>query len=100
MVGRADAHIPSIPIIRKGTLKKKKIDIRVFSPSSSYSVFRSTFGTKGTNAWVMELNGSLRNGASPSPKPVTPTIDTHFVVAAIDFGTTYSGYAFSFTRDP
>ena len=26
--------------------------------------------------------------------------DKHFVVAAIDFGTTYSGYAFSFTRDP
>ena len=25
---------------------------------------------------------------------------SHFVVAAIDFGTTYSGYAFSFTRDP
>ena len=26
--------------------------------------------------------------------------ESHFVVAAIDFGTTYSGYAFSFTRDP
>jgi len=25
---------------------------------------------------------------------------SHFVVIAIDFGTTYSGYAFSFTRDP
>ncbi|XP_049267910.1 heat shock 70 kDa protein 12A isoform X2 [Rhipicephalus sanguineus] len=25
---------------------------------------------------------------------------SHFVVVAIDFGTTYSGYAFSFTRDP
>lgn len=24
----------------------------------------------------------------------------HFIVVAIDFGTTYSGYAFSFTRDP
>ena len=29
-----------------------------------------------------------------------PDIDQHFVVAAIDFGTTYSGYAFAFTRDP
>ena len=27
-------------------------------------------------------------------------VESHFVVAAIDFGTTYSGYAFSFTRDP
>ncbi|XP_064465912.1 heat shock 70 kDa protein 12A-like isoform X2 [Ornithodoros turicata] len=25
---------------------------------------------------------------------------SHFIVVAIDFGTTYSGYAFSFTRDP
>ncbi|XP_076061934.1 uncharacterized protein LOC143037499 isoform X2 [Oratosquilla oratoria] len=30
----------------------------------------------------------------------TPRPSTHFVVVAIDFGTTYSGYAFSFTRDP
>lgn len=25
---------------------------------------------------------------------------SHTVVVAIDFGTTYSGYAYSFTRDP
>ena len=30
--------------------------------------------------------------------PARPT--AHFVVVAIDFGTTFSGYAFSFTRDP
>lgn len=35
---------------------------------------------------------SMSGSSSPSEK--------HFVVAAIDFGTTYSGYAFSFTRDP
>ncbi|KAF2367815.1 hypothetical protein FHG87_001435 [Trinorchestia longiramus] len=29
-----------------------------------------------------------------------PVESNHFVVVAIDFGTTYSGYAFSFTRDP
>ncbi|XP_050700037.1 heat shock 70 kDa protein 12A-like isoform X2 [Eriocheir sinensis] len=29
-----------------------------------------------------------------------PRPPTHFVVVAIDFGTTYSGYAFSFTSDP
>ena len=34
--------------------------------------------------------------------PVTtrPDLEQHFVVAAIDFGTTYSGYAFAFKRDP
>lgn len=31
---------------------------------------------------------------------VEPREQKHFVVVAIDFGTTYSGYAFSFTRDP
>lgn len=32
--------------------------------------------------------------------PSTASSSAHFVVAAIDFGTTFSGYAFSFTRDP
>ena len=45
------------------------------------------------------------NGYPPMATPGLPTsskpdLDQHFVVAAIDFGTTYSGYAFAFTRDP
>ena len=28
-----------------------------------------------------------------------PKTNPHFVVVAIDFGTTFSGYAFAFTRD-
>jgi hypothetical protein len=39
------------------------------------------------------LNSSIDSGTS-SPHP------THFIVVAIDFGTTFSGYSFSFTRDP
>ncbi|XP_035208613.1 heat shock 70 kDa protein 12A-like isoform X3 [Stegodyphus dumicola] len=34
------------------------------------------------------------NHSNPSPQ------QNYFVVVAIDFGTTYSGYAFSFTQDP
>ena len=30
----------------------------------------------------------------------TTAAERHFIVVAIDFGTTYSGYAFSFVRDP
>lgn len=46
-----------------------------------------------------------QNGLPPVPtNTVTISsrsdVDQHFVVAAIDFGTTYSGYAFAFTRDP
>ncbi len=39
-----------------------------------------------------------RNNSTATSGSSSPT-DKHFVVAAIDFGTTYSGYAFSFTRD-
>ncbi|XP_071528286.1 uncharacterized protein [Panulirus ornatus] len=39
-------------------------------------------------------------GASVGGVLLEPRPPTHFVVVAIDFGTTYSGYAFSFTRDP
>ena len=42
-------------------------------------------------------NTVCSSGASSMPS--TPG-EKHFVVAAIDFGTTYSGYAFSFVRDP
>lgn len=46
------------------------------------------------------------NGYPPVPIAASGTVsskpdpDKHFVVAAIDFGTTYSGYAFAFIRDP
>ena len=48
---------------------------------------------------------SLPHSDSSSPTlPAAATTanghESHFVVAAIDFGTTYSGYAFSFIRDP
>lgn len=52
------------------------------------------------------VNFSMRNGyplmaaSSTLPISVKPDEDKHFVVGAIDFGTTYSGYAFAFTRDP
>ena len=43
----------------------------------------------------------LRNDHIPATvKAISVSQEKHFVVAAIDFGTTYSGYAFSFTRDP
>ena len=46
----------------------------------------------------MSRNGHITTGVILMSAPMQA--DTHFVVAAIDFGTTYSGYAFSFTRDP
>lgn len=46
----------------------------------------------------MSRNGHITTGVILTPASMSA--ETHFVVAAIDFGTTYSGYAFSFTRDP
>lgn len=41
------------------------------------------------------------DGSNDSGTVMDPTrTPGHFVVVAIDFGTTFSGYAFSFTRDP
>ncbi len=39
------------------------------------------------------------NESSVNYQQQNPTNNTHFVVVAIDFGTTFSGYAFAFTRD-
>lgn len=48
---------------------------------------------------VDAVNGHMANAGSGKGASTIPN-ETHFVVAAIDFGTTYSGYAFSFVRDP
>ncbi len=45
-------------------------------------------------------NGYPPVGTPGLPVTINPDQDQHFVVAAIDFGTTYSGYAFAFKRDP
>ena len=63
-----------------GLVKRNSTEKLSDSPSNSQLCQRSTD------------NGAARNGVGEA--------ESHFVVAAIDFGTTYSGYAFSFTRDP
>ncbi len=69
--------------------------------SSSLDKFKSTNGTSSP-VHVVSLHGGIKSNGTTSRAgsgSSSPT-DKHFVVAAIDFGTTYSGYAFSFTRDP
>ena len=57
------------------------------------------------------VGGAVMNGHAAPPPTVAPSNgscvkssassseEKHYIVAAIDFGTTYSGYAFSFVRD-
>jgi hypothetical protein len=49
-------------------------------------------------AEVEQALQTLDNSIFAAEQP--PRHQGHFVVVAIDFGTAYSGYAFSFTRDP
>lgn len=65
----------------------------IHSPTSISLDKFSTSSSSPMHVALQSINGRSNSGSSsPSEK--------HFVVAAIDFGTTYSGYAFSFTRDP
>jgi len=94
------------------------------SALSTYSINRSTqpqpqqqqqqqLSTSSLSAYVPQHNNN-NNSNRHSLLPTTSddsgnessanyqqqiTNNTHFVVVAIDFGTTFSGYAFAFTRD-
>jgi len=51
----------------------------------------------------MDVSTSLaavESSNTSSAAALTPSQASHFVVVAIDFGTTFSGYAFAFTREP
>ncbi|CAF0761148.1 unnamed protein product [Adineta ricciae] len=83
----------------------------------SYSMNRpaqAQLSTNSLSAYVPQQNHNNNNMNRHSLLPATSddsgnessvnyqqqlTTNTHFVVVAIDFGTTFSGYAFAFTRD-
>lgn len=69
---------------------------QIHSPTSTSS---DKFPSTSTSPVHVTLHG-ISNGRNGSASGSSSPSDKHFVVAAIDFGTTYSGYAFSFTRDP
>jgi hypothetical protein len=75
-------------------------------PTSSHSAHISQNNNNNNN----NNNNSNRHSLHPTPSDDSGTESsanyqqqignhTHFVVVAIDFGTTFSGYAFAFTRD-
>jgi hypothetical protein len=51
----------------------------------------------GGSRTELDLSRNVTNNTTGLPHPLQYQ---HFVVVAIDIGTTYSGYAFCFTRDP
>ncbi|GFW88613.1 heat shock 70 kDa protein 12A [Trichonephila clavipes] len=91
----------------------KKVN-QISNPQGGTYPFPASIITESPNAVYplqvsIDHNSStlLQNGAQgnrTSPCSVDSGTSSHnqgyFVVVAIDFGTTYSGYAFSFTRDP
>lgn len=65
---------------------------RASPATTSVSTFQGNFS---------ELTVSAGDEAiADSSTTSTTAAERHFIVVAIDFGTTYSGYAFSFVRDP
>lgn len=72
---------------------------------NKHSVLASTPLKGGTSPMSNEtIEGALAANTSSFIENCWPIDDAspvgHFVVVAIDFGTTFSGYAFSFVRDP
>jgi len=49
--------------------------------------------------YARSSRSSIDSGTSSGPH-ITKQQGGHFVVVAIDFGTTFSGYAFSFSQEP
>lgn len=71
-----------------------------------YIDYRRSLTRKGSNNSDMSATSSVDRDSIPGsydsglPSRDTIPLSKYLVVAAIDFGTTYSGYAFAFTRDP
>ncbi|XP_022252151.1 heat shock 70 kDa protein 12A-like [Limulus polyphemus] len=86
---------PPIPP-NTSSLPEKSSDIKSLNGSSCIT----TFNSDKYEADVTPLNGDFFNGTDLVDSGTSSQQQGHFVVVAIDFGTTYSGYAFSFIRDP
>ena len=87
------------------TFNRKHIVASSYSPTS----YRSPPASSSLSAYVPNghlprhtinplLSDESSNESSMNYHPPTKH-NAHFVVVAIDFGTTFSGYAFAFTRD-
>lgn len=90
------------------TFNRKYIAASSYSPTS----YRSPPASSSLSAYVPNghhvprhtlnplLSDESSNESSMNYHPAAATKhNAHFVVVAIDFGTTFSGYAFAFTRD-
>lgn len=66
---------------------------RASPDTTSVSTFQGNFSE-------MAISVGDDTTAADTSTTSTTAAERHFIVVAIDFGTTYSGYAFSFVRDP
>lgn len=103
----------------EATMNNEFVEARTFSDSNDSVLDNSTDGEgsshkevfidyrrsltrKGSNSDTSSVDGDSISGSYDSGLPTRDAVplSKYLVVAAIDFGTTYSGYAFAFTRDP
>lgn len=76
--------------------RKESQDMSTTLPMDN-STQQSTVNDDSSSDNTDSLPASIDSGI---PALATTTPHRYFVVVAIDFGTTFSGYAFAFTRDP
>jgi len=67
--------------------------------TTSVSTFQGNFSELAVRDDSGEATADTASSSTTAAGGTTE-LQRHFVVVAIDFGTTYSGYAFSFVRDP
>jgi hypothetical protein len=73
-------------------------DVPIVEPiSGNGAEGKVTEATTGGSRAELDVSRDVSANIAGIPRPLQLQ---HFVVVAIDIGTTYSGYAFSFTRDP
>ncbi|XP_064630076.1 heat shock 70 kDa protein 12A-like isoform X2 [Lineus longissimus] len=90
------ARSPRSPIRTNGSFNPSSVLRRPSPNSSNVSLEIHNAIDTLDSAIALSSQSSVDSGLSSDPARQ----HGHFVVVAIDFGTTYSGYAFSFTRDP
>lgn len=83
--------------VRGSKSKSKSNDVSTTTTAAPLNTAPAYDAPTRTSQMLAPINSSYNAGNEASDPNQRAG---HFVVVAIDFGTTFSGYAFSFTRDP
>ena len=95
-----DQPRPSLPRYAPLCSPEASFDTASEAPSGRTSPATTSVSTFQGNFSELAMTAGDDATAAETSTTSTTAAERHFIVVAIDFGTTYSGYAFSFVRDP